>query len=508
LLSACAVGIPKPATHATGISATLNGDVFSNVEGDTAYWFRYGETTAYGRSTPERAVAVADDEPHPVSESVGGLSPGVTYHWQMCVRDQGEDPPRDICSKDQAFKTSAGADSISASFTHTCAILRNGSVRCWGSNWAGQLGLGHTNYIGSSSGTLPDSVPPVDLGEGRTALQISAGWDHTCALLDNHSVLCWGSDAGGALGQGNQEDIGDDETPGSVGPVDLGDGHTAVAVAAGPTNHSCAILDDGSVKCWGAGTYGQRGYGNTTNVHDPSTIGPVNLGAGRTAVAIDTAAGHTCVIVNSGDVMCWGLNFAGLLGYGYSFDEEQNIGDDETPDAVGTIDLGAHTALQITGQDHNACALLDDHTVRCWGSGWRGKSGYPGGDDYHSPPTQPIDLGAGRTALSIDGGADHACAVLDDHSIRCFGFGNDGQLGYGNTEDVGNDEPPGAVGPVNLGPGRTATEVSAARWHSCALLDTGDVRCWGNGSFLGYGNTSSIGDNETPDTAGPVSLGN
>jgi alpha-tubulin suppressor-like RCC1 family protein len=395
---------------------------------------------------------------------------------------------------------------IAAGFDHTCVILHNGTVRCWGNNSLGQLGLGNTNYIGGTSDTLPDSVPPVDLGPGRTALQISAGYDTTCALLDNHKVLCWGNGAGGALGHGDQRDIGDNETPGSVGPIDLGGNHTAVAVAAG-ASYNCAILDDDSVKCWGSGSYGELGYGNTTSVNDPSTVGPVSLGAGRTAVAIETPTNHTCVIVNTGGVMCWGMNLVGALGYGYNETVNQNIGDDETPDSVGTIDLGGHTALQVAGGDHHTCAILDDHTLRCWGTSWRGINGYPGGTDYYSPPTAPVDLGAGRTALSIDGGADHNCAVLDDQSVRCWGFGDDGRLGYGNTSDIGDNETPGSAGPVNLGPGRTADAVSAGRWHSCALMDTGDVRCWGEGSLLGYGNTTTIGDNETPDTAGPVSLG-
>jgi len=395
---------------------------------------------------------------------------------------------------------------LAAGFDQTCAILHNGSVRCWGNNSSGQLGLGNGNDVGHTPNALPDSVPPVDLGQGRTALQISSGFDHTCALLDDHSVLCWGSGAGGALGQGDQSDIGDNETPGSMGPVDLGANHTAVAVAAGGS-YSCAILDDHSVKCWGSGSYGELGYGNTTNVFDPSTVGPVDLGAGRTAVAIDTAANHTCVILTTGDVMCWGGNFGGKLGYGYNETVNNNIGDDETPASVGTIDLGGHTALQITGGDNDTCAVLDDHTVRCWGTGYRGINGYPGDTDYYSPPTQPVDFGPGRTALSIEGAADHTCAVLDDHSIRCWGFGDDGRLGYGSTADVGDNETPGSAGAVNLGPGRTAVAVNAGRYHSCALMDTGDVRCWGEGSFLGYGNLTSIGDNETPNTAGPVSLG-
>jgi alpha-tubulin suppressor-like RCC1 family protein len=508
LLSACAVGEPTPATRVGGTGATLNGTVQSSVRGPTDYWFRFGETTAYGSDTAHRTIDIEDDAKHPVSEPITGLSPSTTYHWQMCVRDGEEDPPRIICSKDQTLAThSAGpVASIAAGFDHTCAILHNGSVRCWGNGSSGQLGQGNTDGLGLTTGTLPDSVPPVDLGPGRTALQISAGYDHTCALLDDHSVLCWGSGAAGGLGQGDQYPIGDDETPGSVGPVDLGEGHTAVEVAAG-ANYSCAILDDGSVKCWGAGTYGELGYGNTTNVNDPSTVGPVNLGAGRTAVGIGASANHTCVIVNTGDVMCWGLNFIGALGYGYNENVNPNIGDDETPDSVGTIDLGGHTALEVTGGDHFTCAVLDDHTARCWGSSWRGFTGYPGGNDYYSPPTEPIDLGAGRTVLSIEGAADHSCALLDDHSVRCWGFGDDGRLGYGNTDDVGDNETPGYAGPINLGPGRTAVEVSAGRWHSCALMDTGAVRCWGEGSFLGYGNQISIGDNETPDAAGPVSLG-
>lgn len=397
-------------------------------------------------------------------------------------------------------------DEIAAGFTHTCAILHDGRVRCWGLNFSGQLGLGHTNPVGLTPETLPHTVPPVDLGPGRTAVQISAGINHTCALLDNAQVLCWGSGAGGALGQGDQQNVGDDETPGSAGPVDLGGGHTAVAVSAGGSD-SCAILDDGSVKCWGAGTVGKLGYGNTTNVQDPSTVGPVSLGAGRTAVAIDAAADHTCAILSTGEVMCWGNNFAGKLGYGFGDSELEAIGDDETPDTFGTIDLGGHSALQVTSGDHFTCALLDDHTARCWGSGFRGLNGYPGSNDFHSPPAQPIDFGPGRTVLQIEAAADHACAVLDDHTLRCWGFGNDGRLGYANTADIGDNETPGSAGPVDIGPGRTADAASAGSFHSCALMDDGEVRCWGDGQFLGYGSTTDVGDNETPGTAGPVSLG-
>ena len=96
------------------------------------------------------------------------------------------------------------------------------------------------------------SVGPVDLGAGRTARAIAAGFYHACAILDKGQVRCWGAGYYGALGYGNTSSIGDNETPGSVGPVDLGAGRTAVAITAGGY-HTCAILDNGRVRCWGYG---------------------------------------------------------------------------------------------------------------------------------------------------------------------------------------------------------------------------------------------------------------
>jgi hypothetical protein len=108
LLSACAVGEPRPPTGVADTGATLNANVYSNVQGDTEYWFEYGQTTAYGNGTPQRTVFIDDDQAHPVSEPVSGLSPGTTYHWRICARDDQEQPPRTNCSADQTLTTTGG----------------------------------------------------------------------------------------------------------------------------------------------------------------------------------------------------------------------------------------------------------------------------------------------------------------------------------------------------------------------------------------------------------------
>ena len=122
--------------------------------------------------------------------------------------------------------------------------------------------------------------------------------------------------------------------------------------------------------------------------------------------------------------------------------------------------------------------------------------------DQASQPSSPA-------AGGLDAGAYHTCAILDNGSVRCWGYSGEGQLGYGNTDTVGDDETPASVGPVNLGPGRTAKAISAGDYHTCAILDNGSVRCWGYGRAgrLGYGSTSNVGDKQAPGSVGPVDLG-
>ncbi|MGE0028290.1 MAG: hypothetical protein AB7O78_14825 [Thermoleophilia bacterium] len=389
---------------------------------------------------------------------------------------------------------------LDAGDEHTCAVLADRSLRCWGKGLAGRLGYGNEANVLSAA-----SAAPVNLGPGRTARAVVAGDYHTCAIADDGSVHCWGFGANGRLGYGNTNNI---LSPSAAPAVDLG-GRRAVAITAG-ASHTCVIVDDGSVRCWGNGVSGRLGYGNQNTIGDnesPASAGPVDIGAGRRAVAISAGDFHTCVIRDDGALVCWGFGSAGQLGRGNTAD----IGDDETPGQAGPVPLGGRTVRAVSGGKGHTCVLLDDGSARCWGFGADGRLGYGSTADITSAAAAPpIALGAGRTAVAISAGEAHTCAILDTGAVRCWGFGGNGRLGNDGTDSIGDTagETPATVPPVNLGPGRTARAITVGFSHTCALLDDGTLRCWGFGGSgrLGYGNENSIGDDPSRSVAaaGPV----
>ena len=407
---------------------------------------------------------------------------------------------------DQASQPSSPeAGMIATGNFHSCAVIA-GTVRCWGYGGDGALGYGNTQSIGDDED--PEAAGPVALGAGRTAVAVAAGSVHTCALLDNGAVRCWGFAGNGRLGYGNLDNIGDDEKPADVPPVSFGPGRTAKAIAAG-SGHTCAILEDDSVRCWGFNLDGRLGLGNVDSVGDdehPAQSPAVKLGAGRTAKAITAGGSHTCALLDNGAVRCWGFGGDGRLGYGKIADVGRF--EDTTPDTVGPVNLGQNATAISAGFGHT-CAILADSSLRCWGFAGDGRLGYANvssiGDDEQPVSAGPVNVGGPVKAISS--GFEHTCAVFKDGNVRCWGFGALGNLGYANTQTIGDDEVPSSVGPVALG--RPAAAVSAGQRHTCARLDDGSVRCWGsaNNGRLGYCNEIRIGDDESPASAGPVAFG-
>ena len=286
----------------------------------------------------------------------------------------------------------------------------------------------------------------------------------------------------------------------------MGAGRTAVAVAAGGY-HTCAVLDNGTVKCWGRDNFGQLGDGGANTSQGAPPAAPVDLGAGRTAAAVTAGYGHTCALLDNGTVKCWGWDSSGQLGDGGA---NASLG---APPVV-PIDLGAgRTAVAVTAGYGHTCAVLDNGTVKCWGGDYLGQLGDGGaipGTDLGAPPAAPVDLGAGRTAAAVTAGSAHTCAALDDFTLKCWGSDNGGQLGDGGTipgTDLG--APP--VTPVDLGAGRTVAGAVA----SLTVAKSADETTVVAGSVIHYhvtvtntGNTAltgvAVSDANAPACAAPM----
>jgi cysteine-rich repeat protein len=331
-------------------------------------------------------------------------------------------------------------------------------------------------------------------------VQLALGLNHTCALLRLGDVRCWGVNSSGQLGYGNTIDIGDNEFPKVAGDVNIGG--VATQVTAGG-DHTCVLLDTGNVRCWGDNDFGQLGYGNILDIGDnetPNAVGTVNIGG--SVVQIDAGFDHTCALLNTGKVRCWGRGTLGRLGYGNS----NNIGDTETPNVAGDINVGG-IVVQISSGSEHTCALLNTGTVRCWGLGLFGRLGYQNtnviGDNEIPAAAGDVSVAGGEDVIQIQAGNLHTCALLSSADVRCWGFANSGSLGYGNTNIIGDNESPFSAGDVNVG--GTVVQISIES-NSCSLLNDGKARCWGNG-ILGYSNSTVIGDDETPSVAGDLDLG-
>lgn len=408
-----------------------------------------------------------------------------------CACRPGFDGHGFTCLPPPAFVTS-----VSALSDHNCSLLDNGAVRCWGRNDFGQLGTGDTEYLGDNEAV--DSAPLVNLG-GQAAVQVSAGVAHSCAVMDDATVRCWGRNAFGQLGYSTTLDVGDDESPSAAGPVDVG-GPVTQVVAGG--EHTCALLSDGAVRCWGLGIDGQLGYGDTHNVGDdevPSAVGDVPVGDG--VIQLVAGRDHTCALTFSGAVRCWGRGEWAALGYGHV----DNVGDDELPSSAGDVALGG-PAVEIAAGWYHTCAALSDGSVKCWGYGRVGQLGYADtehlGDDETLAAVGAVQVG--ETVVSLATGLFHTCAIVDGGHVRCWGYGDSGRLGYANLDNIGDDEVPAAAGNVDVGD--AAVDIAAGFAHTCVVLTSGFVRCWGDGQFgqLGTGSTVDIGDDETPANNPPV----
>ena len=331
----------------------------------------------------------------------------------------------------------SGVSHISASKDHTCALLSaNGTLKCWGANEYGQLGDGSTT----------DRFEPVgvfSVTSGATA--IAAGYYHSCAVI-NGAAKCWGFNRAGRLGDGSRAN--------SLVPVDvIGLPTDAQLVAAGGTQ-SCTWHGGDSFACWGNNLRGQVGNGKKAYERFPQDVLGLDTGVSSAKVG----DGHACAIRN-GAVLCWGDNLMGQLGDGTHL--TRNL-----PALVDGLD--SNMASLTIDRNHN-CALSQSGVAKCWGENDYGQLG----DGTLLDSSSPVDvLGIGSGTLQIHTSLVHSCVLTANLGVKCWGDNQSGELGDGSTE--------ARLIPVDVS-GLTSgvQSISIGERHSCALMATGSVKCWG-----------------------------
>ncbi len=374
--------------------------------------------------------------------------------------------------------------SVNAGTLHTCAITETGGALCWGLNSDGQLGIGYEETVdhvegnpvevcasgeNTGDGCMDDGQPSPLTG----LLAIAAGGNHTCALTDAGTIKCWGMNPDGQLGNGEtatKELLPQDvvcsgspiPAPGCNGP---GPQANVVGLTAG-LHHTCALLGDGTIVCWGGNGYGQLGIGHIDNRTRPVHV---NMG-GVGAVAIAAGEYHTCVILeDEGQVACWGYDDMGQLGTG----QPGSAGSYSTAPKLVCASGADTTCVPFTGAQaitagrFNTCVIADDpdstsdpqgNRVLCWGAddlealaenrGYPASDGHPNPAEICAPETaescEPCQLDAALSCadepicaqkltnvVAITVGRWHGCALAEDYGIFCWGQGADGRRGDG-----------------------------------------------------------------------------
>ena len=231
-----------------------------------------------------------------------------------------------------------------------------------------------------------------------------------------------------------------------------------VDIAAG-IRHTCALLASGSVSCWGENESGQLGNGESgSNVY--STV-PVRVQNITDAVAMGAGWEHACAVHATGEVSCWGDNSRGELGNG------EESGFQPLPVKVGDID----DAVAVTAGHWHTCALRESGSISCWGANHDGQLGNGGDEDGSAVPVDVADI---SDAVAVSAGGEHTCALHSTGEISCWGDNWRGELGNGQ---VGNEYDSSV--PVKVSGIDDATSVSSGDWHTCAVHEDGNVSCWG-----------------------------
>jgi alpha-tubulin suppressor-like RCC1 family protein len=510
-LSACGGGGTSPATNNTATPTTITlPDLQGTVSGATRvvankiYNYSATATTGmagaytvdWGDGTPSFSLAASSATQDKIWRAAGNYTASLSR-----TKSDGT-----VVTANQAV---AVVDKpVSMGNKHSCSIMSDNTVSCWGDNTYGQLGNG--TQVGSNSplavGGLTDVVSlgaygfgtcaaktdgtvwcwgqaPLNAGMGSIVkvpqqvpglsgvIALAGGeygtYSHVCALQRAGTVKCWGSNASGELGDGTALLY---TGPGvnSTTPVSVTGLLDAKHIAAGGQT-SCAIKADGSVLCWGFGYDGQVGPGAPTSGSRDSHI-PVAVPNVSNAVSIAMSKDLSCAVLSDATVKCWGKNFSNQSS------------------SAATSVAGVGNVAALTLGNKHACALKTDASVACWG-----QYNYAGAPALQTTPVAIVDASNAplTNVLAVSSGLDHTCALKEDGSVFCWGLDDKGQLGDGLNVDR-NTAGRVVDGQVVAQALQNSKTISAGDYHTCAIQATSKVACWGSnaGGQLGNGTTN------------------
>jgi alpha-tubulin suppressor-like RCC1 family protein len=334
-------------------------------------------------------------------------------------------------------------------WTHSCAVLADGSVQCWGANENGELGRGTLTAF---------ELRPGPVAGLSNVKQVSLGQQSSCALEASGSVWCWGGNAAGQIDASSQDPV-------YFVPAQIAGITDAVELNCG-FFHCCVRTGAGRIRCWGQNSFAQLGSGKTSAAEGATDVGIDD------ALAVAVGEAHSCAIIGSEQVQCWGRNQRKQIG--------DNAGGPMRPEPSTVLTA---SSMPLTGTKHislgafHSCATTGDGTTYCWGANDFGGLGIGDfGDRGFATPTQ-FATGARTSA-----GNRQTCA-LQGTAASCAGLNQAGQLGNG-TVGAGTEQ----TTPTPVAQLEDSVELSMQFDHSCARSSAGQVRCWGRNSRGQLGN--------------------
>jgi alpha-tubulin suppressor-like RCC1 family protein len=364
---------------------------------------------------------------------------------------------------------------------HSCAFRSDQSLWCWGQNNFGQLGYPSASTCGPN---MTDCSLAPQASPGKSAAQVAVGWDHTCVLSSDHKMACWGNDKYGQCGNdAHNENL-------AVTTSDL----TAVVQIAAAEELTCALIADGTARCFGFSHYGQVGDGITkgweVHVH-----GPVKVAGLKRAVAIAVGGWHGCALLDDATLVCWGAGNFGQLG----FDPPDYCeGAHEAPGAACSLVPrpvpGLDDIVQVAPGGDHTCALRSDGSVWCWGAAYDGQLG----DGLQQDRMAPAAVPGLSDIKQISANGNMTCAVHGTGRISCWGSNTAGQLGRDTTTESCQSQ----WGPCSAVPGEVeglegATMVVSGGRHACAWTESNTLACWGSNLWGQLGDGTGV-DRSTP----------